>query len=163
MRTLYILRHAKSSWDDSALRDFDRPLNERGVRSAKLIGGHLRSTNSSFTLVVSSPARRTAETTSLVLESGEYEVPVKYDSRIYEASLRQLLAVVEDVDDTNESILLVGHNPGMEQLLECLTLQERRMPTAALVRVELNVGSWRSVQRGVGELEWYVTPKTLPD
>jgi phosphohistidine phosphatase len=161
MRTLYILRHAKSSWEDSSLRDFDRPLNERGIGAAKLMGEYLQSTGSSFSLVVSSPAVRTTETLRIVLESVDLEVPIRFDERIYDASLRQLLMVLADIDQLEESVLLVGHNPGMEQLLECLTLQERRMPTAALAKVSLNIGSWENVKRGVGDLEWFVTPKTL--
>lgn len=163
MRTLYLLRHAKSSWNDASLRDFDRPLNERGLGAAKLIGEHLKSKNISLSLVVSSPALRTTETSRLVLESSGFDASLKFDARIYEASLRQLLGVVEEFDDDAPSVLLIGHNPGMEQLLECLTLQERRMATAALAKVALSVGSWQGVKRGAGELEWFVTPKTLSD
>jgi phosphohistidine phosphatase len=160
-RTLYILRHAKSSWENTALPDFDRPLNERGLGGARLVGNYLKSINAPVSLVVSSPARRTTETTRIVIESSGFDVPVKFDERIYEASLRHLLEVLSDIDDKEKAVLLVGHNPGMEQLVECLTLHEQSMPTAALAKVALNVGSWQGIKRGAGELEWSVTPKTL--
>lgn len=94
MRTLYLLRHAKSSWNDSSLRDFERPLKERGREAAELIGKHLASEKLRDLLVVCSPAVRARETAEIVLKSSGLRAEERFDERIYEASLRDLLQVV---------------------------------------------------------------------
>jgi phosphohistidine phosphatase len=160
VRTLYILRHAKSSWDDPSLRDFDRPLNKRGREGAQLIGNYLKSEGVELSRLISSPALRTRQTIELLLKSSGITVEPRFDERIYEADLRRLLQVISEIDEDVESVMLVGHNPGMEQLLECLTLEPHNMPTAALGKISIPV-AWRSVTRGIGELNWFVTPKSL--
>lgn len=162
MRTLYLLRHAKSSWNDASLRDFDRPLKERGREAAKQIGKHLASEKLNLPLVISSPALRTRETAYFVVESLGLSVEGSYDDRIYEASLRDLLQVVSEISDDNHVVILIGHNPGLEELLAFLTGEGRRMPTCALARVKLEVASWKDVKAGEGSLEGFITPKELP-
>ena len=117
MKTLYLLRHAKSSWNDSSLRDFDRPLNERGRADAPVIGKHLASEDLSDPLLICSPALRTRETAQIVLRNANLHVEPRFDDRIYEASLRDLLQVVSEIDDARETLILIGHNPGLEELL----------------------------------------------
>ncbi len=117
MKTLYLLRHAKSSWNDSSLRDFDRPLNDRGRADAPVIGKHLASEDLGDPLLICSPALRTRETAQLVLLNANLHVDPRFDERIYEASLRDLLQVVSETDDARETLILIGHNPGLEELL----------------------------------------------
>lgn len=165
MRTLYLLRHAKSSWKDDSLSDFDRPLKGRGRKAAEQIGQvlveeKLLSTAQS-PLVISSPAVRARETTELVLESSGLKLKPRFDERIYEADVRTLLQVVHAIPDESDTALLVGHNPGFENLLAYFTGDMRHMPTAALAKIEFDVKTWKKVSEGAGRLEWFVTPKEL--
>lgn len=168
MRTLYLLRHAKSSWKDDSLRDFDRPLKRRGREAAEQIGAILKaeklaSSAGDAPLVISSPAVRARETTKLVLESAGLNLEPRFDERIYEADVRTLLEVVASIPDKSQTALLVGHNPGFENFLSYLTGDDRHMPTAALAKIEFEVGSWSEVTGGSGRLESFVTPKDLSD
>lgn len=161
MKTLYLLRHAKSSWGDSSLRDFDRSLNDRGRASAPLIGKHLASENVSDPLVICSPALRTRETAELVLHHANLRVEPHFDDRIYEASRRDLLQVISEIDDHRRVAILIGHNPGMEELMAFLTGETRHMPTCTLAKIVFDVGSWKDVKANDGTLESFVTPKEL--
>jgi phosphohistidine phosphatase len=163
MRTLLLLRHAKSSWDDPSLRDFDRPLNKRGLKAAPLIGRFMLKRDVRPGLVISSPAKRAKKTARLVAESAQLPSKPRFDERIYEASAVQLLEVVSEIEDQAEEVMLVGHNPGLEELLLALTGEVRRMPTAALARIKLDIEKWRDAPEAGGQLEWLVTPKELAD
>lgn len=161
MKTLLLLRHAKSSWEDPSLSDFDRPLNERGVGDAKLMGKFICKMKIDPDLIVSSPAERARQTTELVLTSSGLQLELRFDARIYEASTRRLLEVISQIEDTVDTVMLVGHNPGFEELVEALTNTERGMPTAALACIELRDNQWKTVGAGKGQPKWLVTPKDL--
>lgn len=163
MKTLLLMRHAKSSWKDAGLRDFERPLNERGRKSAPLMGRLLRRRKTLPDLVVSSPAERARETTALVAESAALRAPARFDERIYEATPATLLEVVAQLDETADTALLVGHNPGMEELIASLTGAQERMPTAAVACVALDVEKWSKARAGAGRLEWVARPKELDE
>ena len=162
MRTLYLLRHAKSSWKDDSLRDFDRPLRDRGRKAAKRIGGHLANEKLNVPLMICSPAVRTRETAELLLKSADLRVEERFDERIYEASLGDLLQVVSEIPNDKQVVILIGHNPGFEELLEFLTGERRRMPTAALAKITFDA-EWKNVKPIQGRLEWFVTPKELEE
>jgi phosphohistidine phosphatase len=163
MRTLYLLRHAKSSWKDASLPDFDRPLNSRGREAAALVGKYLANNKIKFSSVVCSPALRTRETIDLVLKTSGIQVPVDYDDRIYEADVGRLVSVIKSIDDEETSVLLVGHNPGIQDLLAALTSEYREMKTAALAKLTFETSSWQGIKAGVGRLESFTTPKELAD
>lgn len=164
MRTLYLLRHAKSSWKDETLRDFDRPLKGRGRRAAEQMGQVLAEEKLKSPLVISSPAVRARETTELVLESAGLKIKPRFEERIYEADVRTLLAVVQSIPDSSNTAIMVGHNPGFENLLSYLTGDNRHMPTCALAKIEFDVASWSEVsEEETGRLEMFVTPKELGD
>ena len=162
-RTLYLLRHAKSSWKDASLRDFDRPLKGRGRDGAKQIGKRLASEKPHPEMVVCSPAPRTRETADIVLKHAKLKVDVKFDEHIYEASLRDLLHVVSAIPDDKEVVMMIGHNPGFEELTAYLSGEHRRMPTCALAKIRLDVGSWKDIKAGEGTLASFITPKELPE
>jgi phosphohistidine phosphatase len=162
-RTLYLLRHAKSSWKDSSLRDFDRPLKGRGRDAAQRTGERLASEKLPGLLVVCSPAARTRETAEIVLKHSGGRADVRFDERIYEASLRDLLRVVANIPDEKQIAMMIGHNPGVEELLAFLTGEHRRMPTCALAKIKLGTASWKDVKAGEGSLDWFMTPKELPE
>jgi phosphohistidine phosphatase len=161
MRTLLLLRHAKSSWKDASLQDFDRPLNIRGKSAAKLVGRFIRRQKLKPDLVLSSPAMRARETIDSVLESSGRSPEVRYDERIYEAGPLRLLEVISQVEEQLQVVLLVGHNPGLEELLELLTGQRERLPTAALAKITIETDEWTKVGDKKGRLDWLAKPKEL--
>src|SRR5262252_250112 len=116
MKTLWLLRHAKSVKNDGTLEDFDRSLNERGKEDARLIGSFLGRQKVVPDFVLSSPAKRARRTTELVLKAAAWTCTPEFDERIYEASLHRLLSIVSEIERSKEAVMLVGHNPGFEEL-----------------------------------------------
>jgi phosphohistidine phosphatase len=161
MKTLILLRHAKSSWDDAGLKDFDRPLNKRGLEAAPLVGNAMRKRKLQPDLIISSPAVRAKETTQLVRDAAGLTPKVNYDERIYEASPQRLLEIVSGIDDSVGIAMMVGHNPGFEELLAVLTGETKRMPTAALALIDLNIDKWGEVSSETGTLKELIKPKDL--
>lgn len=161
MKTLYLLRHAKSSWDDPNLSDFDRPLNKRGLKSAPKMGALMRKRKLQPDLILSSPAARAKETTHLVSEAAGWTTEVRYEQEIYEASVDRLLKIVSQIDESVNSAMMVGHNPGFEELLAALTGESQRMPTAALACIELQLDKWSDISPDSGKLLWLVRPREL--
>ena len=161
MRTLYLLRHAKSSWKDASLRDIDRPLNKRGREATEVVGERLRAEKLKDPFVICSPAVRTRETSELVFDSAKLKVAEHFDQRIYEASLRDLLEVISETPESEKVAILIGHNPGCEELLSFLTGESRHVPTCALAKITIE--DWKNVKSGEGSLEWFLTPKELAD
>ena len=161
MKTLLLLRHAKSSWKDPNARDFDRPLNQRGLKAAPAVGRLIRKRKLQLDLVLSSPAERARQTTQLVLEAASLKTELRYDERIYEASAARLFEIVSQIDDEADLVMLVGHNPGLEDLLAALAGEARSFPTAALACITLDIEKWNKVRAGGGQLEWLAKPKEL--
>lgn len=161
MKTLLLLRHAKSSWKDADALDFERPLNGRGKKAAPLVGRLLRERKIEPELILCSPAERARQTASLVVEAASLACAVRFDERIYEASAARLLEVVSQVEEEAQTLLLVGHNPGLEGLLALLTGETHAMPTAALACVALAEEKWGKLKEQGARLEWLTTPKEL--
>jgi phosphohistidine phosphatase len=159
MKTLYILRHAKSSWSQPDLADFDRPLNERGNEAAPFMGELMATRGYHPSIIISSPAARARRTADLVKASGGLEADLLFDDRIYEASPQSLRQVVSELDDRHSSAMLVGHNPGMEGFIRYLSGDVEAMPTAALAILTLNIDSWKSVNDSCGTLQAVHRPK----
>ena len=163
MKTLLLLRHAKSSWKEDGLRDFDRPLNGRGKKAAETMGRFIRKKKVVPDLVVSSPAVRARETIEAIMKIAELPSELRYDDRIYDAGAMRLMEVISEIDDERNTVLMVGHNPGMEELLGLLTDQLEHMATGTLARINLNGASWSNVVAEKGSLEWIVKPKELAE
>src|ERR1700704_2016399 len=142
MKTLLLLRHAKSSWKDASVKDFDRPLNQRGLKTAPAVGRLIKQRKLQPDLVLSSPAERARQTTQLVLAGAGLKVEMRHDERIYEATAARLFEVVTQIEDEAGVAMLVGHNPGLEELLAALTGESASMPTAALACIQLEVEQW---------------------
>lgn len=159
MKKLLILRHAKSSWDDPELSDFDRPLNKRGLAAAPFMGRLIAEREQIPDAIFSSPAMRAAETAALVREHGNIPAEITFDERIYEASPQALRQVVADVSNNVESLLVIGHNPGIEGFLLYLTGSLRPMPTAALAILELDIDNWSAITSNSGRLIELIKPK----
>ena len=163
MKTLLLLRHAKSDWDNSSLRDFDRPLAARGKRDAPRMGRALKERGPAPDLVVSSPAARAKATAEAAIKSGDFTNSIQFDEGIYDASTPELLRIVRRLPDEKSCVLMVGHNPGFEGLVNRLSGAQERMTTAALAAIELQVDRWEDVEDGQGKLLWFLTPKQLHD
>jgi phosphohistidine phosphatase len=162
-KRLFLLRHAKSSWDDPGLADHDRPLAPRGVKAAKAMGGYLKRERIRPSLVLSSSARRTRETVERLAPDGD----VWIERELYAASDGELLKRLQRVPDTVDSVMLVGHNPGIQDLAVSLAgggaeleRVERKFPTGALATLEFT-GDWRSLRPGSAKLVNFVRPKQL--
>ncbi len=170
MRTLYLLRHAKSSWDDPALDDHDRPLNARGRRAAGAMGSHLERADAAPSLVLCSSARRARETLSLVLPHLRGECDVTIERALYLASLQELLDRLRAVDGQHHGVLAIGHNPSLHELAcalagsggaDELAALRRKFPTAALAVLEFELENWRDLAPGVGRLGAFTAPREL--
>jgi phosphohistidine phosphatase len=163
MKTLYLLRHAKSSWKEPELSDFDRPLNGRGREAALLVGHYIRKKKMRLELLLCSPAERARQTAALVRESSRLALEMRYDERIYEADVARLLEVVSQIEESVSVAMLIGHNPGLEELLELLTGEAHHMPTATLACVSLDVEKWSKARERAGRLDCLLRPKELGD
>ena len=159
---LVLMRHAKSDWSVSGQKDFDRELNPRGNRDAPRMGGRLvQEKNFNPDCVVSSPAVRTTNTVRYVCEQLKYdEEKIVFEPDIFEGSVRSLLKIVNSFDNSLNTILLVGHNPGLSYLAEYLTKQEiGELPTAGVISMLFELDSWDQISEGTGSLEWFIYPK----
>jgi phosphohistidine phosphatase len=168
VKRVYLLRHAKSSWKDGSLADRDRPLAGRGKRAAKAIAGHLEAERIRPDLVLCSPARRTRETLERVEGAFGDRVEARLEEALYGASEAELLAVLEALPDDVGAVMLIGHNPGLEELALALASEgpglarmREKFPTAALATIDLPADRWSEIERGSGELAGYVRPKDL--
>lgn len=157
------MRHAKSSWDNPLQTDFERPLNARGLRDAPKMGELMRAKNLHIDLIVSSPAARAAATAETIKNSIELDRKIQLEPRIYEARASDLLEVVNGFSNDCDCVLIVGHNPGFEDLVRHLTGQTREMPTAAVARIELDIQSWRDAKQNAGRLINLFKPKEAAD
>lgn len=168
MKTLTLLRHAKSGWDDPVARDFDRPLNPKGQRAAVAVGRNMRSLGLKFDHVAASPAVRVVETLDHVATGYGSTLAPAWDQRLYLASAATLLDLVHGFPDAAESALLVGHNPGLEELVLDLVPNgvlrdtvEAKFPTAALAEMQFDVASWADIDEDGGALIRFVRPRDL--
>lgn len=161
MRSLTLVRHAKSSWATATLDDFDRPLNERGRRDAPLMAQRYAHAAERPLQLVSSPALRAATTAAIFAEALEIAPDaIRYDATIYEASVDALLQVVRGLDDAVANAVLFGHNPGLSDFCHSLARCEfTELPTCAVARIDFDVERWQDVAPGRGRLLAYSFPK----
>jgi phosphohistidine phosphatase len=150
MKMLMLLRHAKSSWKDSEKADHDRPLNKRGKKTAPQMGNLLSREGLVPDLILCSTAVRARETAEAVAKASAYEGPIELLDSLYLATAGKLLGEAQSrAPDSVERLLLVGHNPGMEDLVEMLSGKRETFPTAALALFEVGIDRWRALELGV--------------
>ncbi|WP_340586564.1 SixA phosphatase family protein [Erythrobacter alti] len=167
MKRLGLLRHAKSDWDDMSLRDFDRGLNDRGRKGAKLMGEHIRESGAKFDLAVASPAERVKRT----LEASELGLPVQFEETAYLADAATLIGLLRAVKTDPSAILLAAHNPGLQELALTLVPPDgedalfdevmQKYPTASYAVFELNIESWDELEPGCGKMIHFARPRDL--
>jgi phosphohistidine phosphatase len=170
VKTLLLLRHAKSSWDQPGLRDHDRPLARRGKLAAPLMGRYLVEHGLVPDRVLCSSAARTRQTWERVAACLDDQPPVEIDADLYAAGTESLLNTVQLTDDSIETLMLIGHNPGLEMLAadlagggDALAMGRMRLkfPTAALAELSFQSTRWQDVMPGSGQLVRFVRPKDL--
>ena len=168
MKILYVLRHAKSDWAESSLKDFDRPLNARGRKAAKAIGKELRKRKITPDLVLASPAVRARQTIERVEDAYGSRFNIEDVPRLYGAELETLIDVIKSTPADVDRLLIVGHNPGLQDLVvelsgpgELLDEAIEKFPTAALAEIRFDTNSWGGIDRQQGILECLVRPRDL--
>lgn len=171
MKRLTLLRHAKSDWDDPVARDFDRPLNRRGEKAALLVGQFAKSRKMQFDRLVASPAVRVTQTLDTFLSGYGEPLEPHWDRRIYLASAATLFDVIRDLPDTAQSVLMAGHNPGLEELILELVPDdgasslredvEVKFPTASLAAMDLTIDHWAQAKKDVGTLVSFTRPRDI--
>jgi phosphohistidine phosphatase len=162
MKTLLVLRHAKSSWNDPALDDHERPLNKRGRRDAPRMGELVREYGLIPDVVISSDAVRARLTAEAVAEEARYAGEILVDPRLYMARPADIVSLLPTVRENAETVMIVGHNPGLEKLVEQLTGERQDLPTAALAQIVLPIDQWRDLKLSTrGTLVGLWRPKEL--
>ncbi len=166
-RTLFLLRHAKSSWDDPALADHDRPLAPRGRRAAALMADHLRARGIAPTLVLCSSSMRTRETLEAIADGLAGKVETRIEDGLYGAPAADLLVMLRELRGSVESVMLIGHQPAIQDLAVYLVGADARpdavmgkFPTGALATLSFT-GSWSGLAAGTAELVEFVKPRDL--
>jgi phosphohistidine phosphatase len=161
MKILYVFRHAKSSWKNPDLTDFERPLNKRGKLNAPFMGKLLRKEGVKPELIISSPAKRAFVTAKLVAnELGYPEKKIKKDDRIYDNYLNSLLKVIKEVEDKVLKLMIFGHNPAFTELVEYLSGEEiDNVPTSGVVAIEFDIDTWSKISENKGRFLFFEYPK----
>ena len=153
------MRHAEAIRENRNLSDFERPLNESGIEAARFIGETIRKNGFKIDSIVSSPAKRAKQTTELFKEAARVKSEIQYNEKIYEASLQRLLEIGLELSDRYNSVLIVGHNPGLENLIRILTGEIEPMTTAAFAAIDLEIEYWNDIKAGCGNLRVLIRPQ----
>lgn len=167
MKRLYIIRHAKSSWDDDGLSDFDRPLNDRGKRDAPRMGKRLKEKDVHPNVVVSSAAKRAMSTAKRIAEILHYpEANIVRDKALYHASESQILSVLRSIRPGADVVVVVGHNPGLTDFANSLSQKKwvtDNIPTCGIAAFELPIERWTDLEFETGKLLFFDFPKSRED
>ena len=161
MKTLYLVRHAKSSWDFPELADIDRPLGKRGIKNAPEMAERLVARNINPKIMVSSPAVRALETAKVIAGTLGYpEKDIVINTKVYHGNVRELLESVQSVDNTHGSLMLFGHNPGFTAFANLLANEQvENIPTCGIFACHLPVDRWSEVSLGCGKMLFFDYPK----
>ncbi len=161
MKTLYLVRHAKSSWKHPGLDDFERPLNKRGRRDAPFMGKILKKKKVLPSLIMSSPATRAVLTARTIADKIGYPLDkIKYSEEIYLAADQALLRLIQAIDDNHKKVMLVGHNPGFTSMANALCNHSvDNVPTCGVFCIQFKLASWALVEAASGEFQFFEYPK----
>jgi phosphohistidine phosphatase len=164
MKTLYVIRHAKSSWDNSNLPDFERPLNDRGKRDAPRMAKRLKEKSIHPDLMLTSPAKRALSTCKRIAEGlGFSKDKIKTDRALYHADEEDVLSVIRTVSDKYNEVFVFGHNPGLTDFVNSLSRDEvmniDNVPTCGVVAFSFDMESWQRIDFGNGKFLFFDYPK----
>lgn len=161
-KTLYLVRHAKSSWKNPELSDWERPLNKRGKHDAPLIGKFLKQKNEIPELLISSPAKRALKTAGYFADEMHISKKIVSAESLYMAGINDFISVIENIEDSVNSIMLFSHNPGITEFANYITGSEIDiMPTASTARIDFNINRWKDCRNAKGELRFFISPKNV--
>jgi phosphohistidine phosphatase len=167
MKTLYIIRHAKSSWDDPIADDFNRPLNDRGKRDAPRMGRRLKEKEITPDLLITSPAKRALATCHAIAEILQFPAQnIRLEKALYHANSDEILKIIHSVDDKHDVIFLFGHNPGLTDFANELRDDKKfidNIPTCGVVAFNCNAKRWKEIQFGKARLIFFDFPKSKSD
>ncbi len=161
MKKLFLIRHAKSSWKDASLADYERPLNKRGMRDAPFMGQRLARENVLPDIILSSPANRAITTAGIIAdEIGYSKDNIVQDESIYLATDGMLLDIIRHIDDQHQSAFVFGHNPGFTMIANNLCNHYiDNLPTCGIFAIQFNIHSWKDVGLGEGTFDFFDYPK----
>lgn len=159
MKKFFIIRHAKSSWKDSALDDFLRPLNKRGKSDAPKMGKRLKERKIMPDIIISSPATRAKATAEIIAKELNYSKDILFNDEVYESTLDKLHEIVTKVDDKNATLFLVGHNPSLNMLAEQYVNFSENIVTCGVLEIEFECDKWADVNSENAKLLLYDYPK----
>jgi len=166
MKTLYVIRHAKSSWDDPELTDFERPLNERGKKDAPRMGKRLKEKDIHPQLLLSSPAKRAFSTSKRIADAiGYSRENIKTEKELYHADAETILSILRKLGDNISTLMIFGHNPGLTDFVNQLgkNTSIENIPTCGVVAFSLRIEHWRDLGFNSGELIFFDYPKSTKD
>jgi phosphohistidine phosphatase len=163
MKTLYLIRHAKSSWKNAGLSDFERPLNSRGRNDAPIMGERLKKDNIIPDVIISSPAKRAWSTSRIIAKNLNISTDsINLNSDIYEANASTLLKIINQINDKYEKCFMFGHNPGITYFAELLTNTHfGNVPTCGIVGISFDLESWAMISSNMGSCIYYNYPKKI--
>ena len=163
MKRLYIIRHAKSSWKDYSLDDWERPLNKRGKRNIPEMGKYLQSKNTKIDLFISSHAERALATAEGMGKYLDYpKAKIEITEELYHAGFRQIFKIVNGISDEINSAAIFGHNPGFTTFVNNISNSYiSNVPTCGVCAVDLKIASWKEAAPGTGKLDYFMYPKGL--
>lgn len=160
MKELIFIRHAKSSWSNPLLDDFERPLNKRGEKNAPFMAKVLKQKELTPDLIISSPSIRTKQTLDYFIQEFDYKGEIIFEKSIYEAPFENLLKVIKNIDDKYKTIFLFGHNPGLNDLVDFLIGNfEENIPTSGVLKLNFDIKKWENLKEKIGILEFFIYPK----
>ncbi len=163
MKTLYIMRHAKSDWSVGE-SDINRPLNQRGEHAAPLMGKFLYTQNIKFDLMISSPAKRAFKTAKHVANETNYPYEnIKIEDSFYFGGEEAVINFIKKTDKRINNLIIVGHNPTSEEIIQILASEnfDKKVPTASIAAMNFNVETWKEIELKKGKLLWFICPKSL--
>ena len=163
MKKLYIIRHAKSSWKDLTLDDFDRPLNKRGRLNAPAMGKRLKKRKVMPDLILSSPALRAKVTAEVIASKVKYTQEIIYNKDIYDADIETIHQILTEIDDENGVVFLFGHNSNLDMLTKHYIKFDKNIPTCGVVEIDFKCDSWHDISRDNAKLVSFDYPKNIEE
>jgi phosphohistidine phosphatase len=160
MKTLYLIRHAKSSWNNNDLTDFDRPLNARGKYDATNMGERLLKQKVMHGCIISSSAKRTKKTAKRITKALKFNYrQIDFREELYHSNYMTLMNCITNISDVNDSAFIIAHNPGISNFCDYLTHQALCFPTCGIAKITFEVDSWYEITSNSGTLDWFDYPK----
>ncbi len=162
MKTLYLIRHAKSDWSEEDKKDFDRGLSKRGSKDLKSMGSYLLKKKIKPDLILSSPALRAKLTAKKISKKIEYDKDIKYIDELYMPDPKTILDILSDQKNKNKCIFLINHNPALTDLANMLLDDKiENIPTLGIVAIKFDIKKWKDIKKSKGKMDLFVYPKLL--